>query len=143
MMKYPGLGLHLRYNNDGHPTTGFYPIGAHGSCGGAVSDPLTVREVAMMNIIERLTDKDEWYKKVFDESIVSKWHEEALAISDEDLWSLAIGGKHQDYNEDGSVILREHIGMQAVVPLSSILTEYTFSCVSSIFCTWLGTNPMS
>ncbi|KAF2741238.1 hypothetical protein EJ04DRAFT_480445 [Polyplosphaeria fusca] len=39
---------------------------------------LTVRELEMLALINALTDKPEWNKKVFDEDIVEKWHEEAL-----------------------------------------------------------------
>jgi Protein of unknown function (DUF4246) len=131
MEKYPGLGLPLRHDDD--PDTGFYPIGAHGSCRGATSGLLPVREVAMMSIMERLTDKNDWHKKVFDESIVSKWREEALGIPDRDLWSLATSGKWQLYNEDGSVTVQEHIGTEGVVPLEGIMTETVFECVSSSF----------
>ncbi|KAF2634267.1 hypothetical protein P280DRAFT_363179, partial [Massarina eburnea CBS 473.64] len=40
---------------------------------------LSVRGLAMMSAMERLTDRKPWEKKVFDAGIVSKWCEEALA----------------------------------------------------------------
>src|SRR5437773_1016839 len=128
MHRYPGLGLPLRYN--GSPVTDFYPIGAHRDCEGATSDLLPVREVAMMNIMEKLTDKHSWHEKVFDDLIVSKWREEALEIPDGDLWDLATSGKQQLYNDDGSVTVRAHYSMQSVVPLKGILTEKVFDHVS-------------
>ncbi|KAF2106157.1 hypothetical protein BDV96DRAFT_675784 [Lophiotrema nucula] len=109
MPKYPGLGLALRYNED--PPTGFYPIGTHSSCSGATSDPLPVREVAMMDIMERLTDKDRWDTKVFDEKIIERWRKEALEIPDTELWSLATGGNLMNLD-----------------PLEGIMTEATFDC---------------
>ena len=127
MHRYPGLGLPLRYN--GSDDASFYPIGAHEACKGAKSDLLPVREVAMMNIMEKLTDKHNWDKKVFNDLIVSKWREEALEIPDGDLWDLATSGKYQHYNEDGSVTLRVHYSMQGVLPLRGILTERTFDHV--------------
>lgn len=50
---------------------------------------LPVREVAMMGIMDTLTDKDDWHKKIFIESIIEKWREEAMAIPDEDLMAAA------------------------------------------------------
>ncbi len=131
MGKYPGLGLPLRH--DDHPGTGLYPIGAHGSCRGATGVLLPVRELAMMSIMERLTDKNDWHRKIFDESIVFKWREEALRIPDRDLWSLATSGKHQIYHEDGSVVVEEGYDPDAMIPLEGIMTESVFECVSSSF----------
>lgn len=87
MPEYPGLGLPLRYNPQG--AFNFYPIGAHHDCYGATSFVLPVRELAMMSILESLTDKPDWHKKVFDLAIVSKWCQEALAIPDEKWIELA------------------------------------------------------
>jgi hypothetical protein len=128
MHEYPGLGLPLRYT--GTQNDDFYPIGAHEACEGATSDLLPVREVAMMNIMEQLTDKHNWHEKVFDYSIVSKWREEALKIPDEELWDLATRGKQQVYNDDGSVTVQTQYSMQGVVPLTGILTETVFDRVS-------------
>lgn len=50
---------------------------------------LPVREVAMMSIMDRLTDKPEWYCKVLDEAIISKWKAEALAVPDEEWMKIA------------------------------------------------------
>lgn len=36
----------------------------------------------MMAIMDRLTDKPEWQRKVFDSEIVAKWKAEAMAIPD-------------------------------------------------------------
>jgi hypothetical protein len=136
MPQYPGLGLPLRHIED--PATDFYPIGAHGDCRGSTSDLLPVREVAMMNIMERITDKEDWDKKVYDEQIVSKWRAEALAILDSELWRLAAGGKWQLHDEDGSVTVQDHWSLQGVDPLEGIMTETVFDCVRSPFA-WL--NP--
>lgn len=40
--------------------------------------PFTVRERTMMALMERITDKPEWERKVFDEGIVEKWRVEAM-----------------------------------------------------------------
>jgi hypothetical protein len=36
----------------------------------------------MMELMNRLTDKPDWDKKVFDDDIVSKWRQEALTVND-------------------------------------------------------------
>jgi hypothetical protein len=41
-------------------------------------EPLTVRERNMMQIINSLTDKPNWRRKVFDETILAKWRAEAV-----------------------------------------------------------------
>ncbi|KAK7745088.1 hypothetical protein SLS53_003323 [Cytospora paraplurivora] len=66
-----------------------YPHGAHPEIYGATSKLLPIREVAMMGIMERLTDKKDWHRKVFDDAIVEKWREEAMAIPDEEFVKTA------------------------------------------------------
>jgi hypothetical protein len=41
-------------------------------------EPLTVRERTMMQLINALTDKPDWRRKVFDETILAKWRAEAV-----------------------------------------------------------------
>ncbi|KAF3769013.1 hypothetical protein M406DRAFT_250309 [Cryphonectria parasitica EP155] len=53
------------------------------------SKVLPVREVAMMAIMDQLTDKPEWHHEVFDRSIVDKWREEALAVPDSEWMKIA------------------------------------------------------
>ncbi|KAF4965724.1 hypothetical protein FSARC_6507 [Fusarium sarcochroum] len=87
--RYPGLGLNLRYdsqNQNGRPNDEIYPIAAHPNCYGADSDMLPVREVAMMIVMDRLTDKPDWHLKVFDDTITEKWIQEGLQIPDKSLW---------------------------------------------------------
>ncbi|TVY35684.1 hypothetical protein LOCC1_G007805 [Lachnellula occidentalis] len=91
MPKYPGLGIRLRHFPQGSYNT--YPMGAHGNCYGADSDLLPVREIAMMIIMDRLMDKPDWHKKVFDNEILAKWRKEALEYPDDALWKQATGGK--------------------------------------------------
>ena len=52
----------------------------HAECTGSFSELLLVREVAMMIVMDTLTDKPDWHRKVFDDRIARKWTEEALAI---------------------------------------------------------------
>ncbi|GAC97796.1 hypothetical protein PHSY_005383 [Pseudozyma hubeiensis SY62] len=42
---------------------------------------LTAREVAMLNIMDALTEKQDWHRKIQDPDIVSKWQTEALEQS--------------------------------------------------------------
>ncbi|KAF2019444.1 hypothetical protein BU24DRAFT_419067 [Aaosphaeria arxii CBS 175.79] len=123
--KYPGLGLPLRHNPQ--ETYGFYPIGAHGSCYGSDSDILPVRELAMMSVMDRLTDKPEWYHKVFDEQIVAKWREEALEIPDEEFWKMAFAAKSQ-YRSDTELIVRDEWGLEHLEQLEGILSGNAFDC---------------
>ncbi|KAJ0121097.1 hypothetical protein J7T55_008258 [Diaporthe amygdali] len=67
---------------------GVYPA-AHPNVRGSDSEMLPVREVAMMGVMNSLTDKKDWHKKVFDEAIVEKWREEAMAIPDQNLMTAA------------------------------------------------------
>ncbi|KAF2628312.1 hypothetical protein BU25DRAFT_420802 [Macroventuria anomochaeta] len=98
---YPGLGLPLReYNRDD-----IFPIGAHGGCYAATTDPLPVREVAMMSVMESLTDKPDWHVKVYNEEIVAKWRAEALSIPNTHWWDLATSAKQQHWEADGYVNL--------------------------------------
>jgi len=64
-----------------------YPTGIHYNCWGADSEMLTVGEVAMMLVMDRLTDKPDWHIKVFDDEIAQKWRQEALAWPEDDLWN--------------------------------------------------------
>jgi hypothetical protein len=127
MPNYPGLGLPLR--PDQGTEYGHYPIGAHGSCHGAHSDMLPIRELAMMSIMDRLTDKEDWQKKVFDDEVVSKWREEALAIPDEQFCKLANSGKSQYWDADGNLNVQDDWSTEHVNPLKGIMTMNTFNCV--------------
>ncbi|KAL7906919.1 hypothetical protein GGI35DRAFT_457226 [Trichoderma velutinum] len=98
MAPYPGLGLPLRqYPRDGKR---FYPLGLHANCSDSHSALLPVREVAMMNIMERLTDKENWYKMIFDDEIVKQWREEALEHPNILYWKQATDNKGANAIDD-------------------------------------------
>ena len=131
MPDYPGLGLDLRHNPEGErDSIGYHPIGAHGSCPNAHSDLLPIREVAMLSIMDRLTDKVDWHTKVFDDSIVSKWREEAMAISDQQFNHIATRDKSRNWDVDESLDYSYPSGPQ---PLAGIMTTNTFDVVSKTF----------
>ena len=67
--KLPGFGLPVNYRpKDYFPT-------ALLDWSGTI---LTVRELNMMAIMDKITDKPDWDKKVFDNTIIHKWRQEAL-----------------------------------------------------------------
>ena len=88
---YPGINLDLRHYPQGMEPT--YPIGAHHNCVGADSELLPVREVFMMMLMDCLTDKVNWHKKVLDEQIVAKWRKEALEQPEDELYLQVTEGK--------------------------------------------------
>jgi hypothetical protein len=69
-----------------------YPIGLP-LARGSSSDILPVREVAMMLLMDNLTDKPNWHEKVFDEAIVEKWRQEAMNQSENSLFVRIMEGK--------------------------------------------------
>ena len=123
--EYPGLGLPLRtweWRN-----YGFYPIGSHSNCYGSDSDIITVRELAMMDIMEKLTDKVDWHKKVFDDAVIAKWRKEALSIPDDHFWQLAVGAKRQRWTHDDNRLELHNDWCDR--ELENILDEDTFNTV--------------
>lgn len=138
--KYPGLGLPLRHDRQDNDN---YPLGAHGNCFGSQSFILPIRELAMMSVMERLTDKENWHNKVFDEDIVSKWRNEALAIPDEEFWSMAFRAKEyrgidaEDEEDGGYVDGYWHSHDQGI---EGILDDATFDFVSPVQIGHVSTN---
>ncbi|PVH94503.1 hypothetical protein DM02DRAFT_676153 [Periconia macrospinosa] len=135
---YPGLGLPLRFHprpQDGCTT---YPIAAHSNCYESDSEMIMVRELAMMSIMDRLTDKPDWHTKVFDDTITAKWRDEAMAIPDEEFWKLATHGKRQYWDDEGHLELSDdlgpsNLGPSRVRPLQGLVTAQTFDfCVREL-----------
>lgn len=52
----------------------------HGMNEWVQSPNLTARELAMLALMNMLTDKLNWHKDVFDDNVISKWREEALTM---------------------------------------------------------------
>jgi hypothetical protein len=61
------------------------------------ADAMTVRERNMLEVMNQLTDKDEWEHKIFDEAIVEKWRKEALC----DPPQLTTWSRHTFTNNQG------------------------------------------
>lgn len=127
-LEYPGLGLPLRFNNEDGRF--FYPHGAHANCRNSTSDLVAVREVAMMNIMEKLTDKVDWHKKVFDDEIVAKWRQEALAVPNNVYWRMATGAKIQQWPDDNNGAIDFPENYQRWLPeLEGIMNTTSFDSV--------------
>ena len=93
-MAFPGLGLPIKFSSkldDDEEAETLNPL--FYDVARVTSGLLPVREVAMMVIMDKLSDKPDWHIKVFDDDIVSKWRQEALAYPDEELWNAATEGK--------------------------------------------------
>ena len=69
-IQLPGFGLPLNIQG---PYDGFPNVLMEGD---AVA--ITVRERTIMALVDSITDKPAWDSKVFDESIVRRWRQEAL-----------------------------------------------------------------
>ncbi|KAK3296371.1 uncharacterized protein B0H64DRAFT_424789 [Chaetomium fimeti] len=95
--KYPGIDLPLRYlvqNEEGGAGIEFYRCGSFEAAAGSLSELIQVREVAMLLLMDRLTDKPNWHKKVFDEAIVAKWRHEALTQDETTMYEEIVAGKN-------------------------------------------------
>jgi hypothetical protein len=57
----------------------------HAIADGTVREPTSLRECRMLLFINQITDKPEWERKVFDDTIVEKWRKEAVAWHNESL----------------------------------------------------------
>ena len=108
-------------------------MGTHGNCYGGKSNILPVRELAMMMIMDKLTDKKDWHIKVFDDEIIASWRKEAFEFPDDSLWKLAISGKMDDIwigqNEDA-----DHFDWPTmnIKPLQGIISNEAFDYVSVV-----------
>ncbi|KAL2131093.1 hypothetical protein VTI74DRAFT_5567 [Chaetomium olivicolor] len=92
--QYPGVTLPLRHlRQAGKAGIDFYRHGSFEGVKGAQSEMLQVREVAMMILMDRLSDKPNWHEKVFNDDIVAKWREEALTQNEEALYLEILGEK--------------------------------------------------
>jgi hypothetical protein len=109
--EYPGVNYALTDNVgiDAH-----YPIGFPNYPGGE-SNVMPVKEVAMMILMDTLTDKPHWHRKVFDEAVVQKWREEARQQSEEGLYAR---------------IMQDKLAEGPPKPRSRIITDAAFDYVS-------------
>lgn len=90
-----------------------------------------------MAIMDRLTDKSEWHRKVFDEAIVSKWKEEAMAVPDKQWMAVAAAPKsvwadpaQRRVYTNGQ--MRE--GREVAQPVVGVMSEQAFNYVRLHYC---------
>ncbi|OGM43098.1 hypothetical protein ABOM_008234 [Aspergillus bombycis] len=74
------------------------------------SSPLTVRELAMLNLMETLTDRPGWYNLVFDKRTAAKWKEEAMVrpIISRKAWEWCLAelrDKAIQFKETGQILV--------------------------------------
>jgi hypothetical protein len=86
-IKLPGFGLPMQHTpplrirlENGENKRGRFP---HAIADYFSSAGVKLRERRMLDFIDKITDKPEWDRKVFDEAILGKWHEEACRYSEE------------------------------------------------------------
>jgi hypothetical protein len=127
---YPGWDLDLRWTGPpDEPQKWDYPKGIHYNCSGAKSAMILVREVAMMLVMDRLTDKPNWHVKVFDDEIAEKWKAEALAWPDDDLWHRIANIDHDwRYNPDMPKNILSEEAVEYVSELHAALPCRGHSC---------------
>lgn len=108
-MSYPGVDRDLRWLPESQYLNGphYYPIGAHCNCNRALSNMLPIREVFMMALMNALTDKLDWHKKVFDEQIVAKWRQEAREQPEDGLYMQILASQRGPFGSDVSAKPRE------------------------------------
>ena len=106
---YPGLNMELRHRIDDwdriysksekdndKPTPCFYPIAASSELRNSGSRILQMREVAMMMLMDKITDKERWHEKVLDDDIVAKWKQEALESDEHALYNRIMWEKRTE-----------------------------------------------
>ncbi|KAF2205071.1 hypothetical protein GQ43DRAFT_363257 [Delitschia confertaspora ATCC 74209] len=74
----PGFGLPLDTLPKWERSTEKQPRFPHAIADNFETSGVTVRERRMLDFINQITDKPEWDRKVFDETIVAKWKREAV-----------------------------------------------------------------
>lgn len=84
-VELPGFGLPRSYGTD----ECFPHVLLDESGRGRLSKGVTLRERRMLDFIGTITDKPDWDHKVFDETIVGKWRQEATdmpRVADNDVY---------------------------------------------------------
>jgi hypothetical protein len=80
----------------------------------------------MMQIVDQLSNKEDWQTKVFNDDIVSKWRKEAKEIPDENWWLEATTGKGRLTQEDDR-------GPSSVTMPRGIVSDATFDfCIEEL-----------
>ncbi|KAJ3459762.1 hypothetical protein MRS44_015835 [Fusarium solani] len=119
--EYPGVnvplrhGFHRGWRRGSDPN---YPVGFPEYSKEGWADILPIREVAMMILMDSLTDKPNWHEKVFDEDIVQKWRDEARQQPEDGLFARIMQDKESRFIPK---------------PISRIISEQTFDfCIAEL-----------
>ncbi|KAI0847455.1 hypothetical protein F5Y00DRAFT_241477 [Daldinia vernicosa] len=83
-LSLPGFGLPVEHMPD-YSKIASYFLHALWDGKSFESEGLALREIRMMGFIDQISDKPNWEEKVFDETIVAKWKEEANMVSHQNL----------------------------------------------------------
>ncbi|KAG7404708.1 hypothetical protein Forpe1208_v015343 [Fusarium oxysporum f. sp. rapae] len=118
---YPGVNLALREMPESEFNFKdeylFYPIGFP-EYTGSESTVMPVKEVVMMILMDVLTDIPDWHKKVFEETIVQKWREEARQQGEDGLYAR---------------IMQDKLGEGPRKPRDRIITDAAFDyCIGEL-----------
>ena len=84
----------------------------------------------MLGVMELLTDKTDWHKKVFDDSIVEKWREEAMAIPDEEFMKTAAAPR-SEWDQDHPRMTYSGLYTQIPTKIKGIMSKEAFDYVGS------------
>ena len=77
-IKLPGFGHPINYQAPGMGASSDAVMDWYGQA-------LTVRELKMIELMNQITEKPDWNRKVFDENITQKWRQEALDAENVDV----------------------------------------------------------
>ena len=96
----PGLGVDIDYQQPDKKRF------SHGMSDWMQDSRLTARELSMLRLMDALTDKPDWNKKVFDDETVEKWHLEAseMPLISEAAWCWCLSelrDKAEYFNDHG------------------------------------------
>ncbi|KAJ5301242.1 hypothetical protein N7508_006105 [Penicillium antarcticum] len=90
---------------------------------------LTAKELAMLKLINAITDRPGWHRDIFDQRVVTQWREDAAVSSsliNDKTWDWCLKelqDKAQEYDRDGqSVVFNTHSGVcKSDTAISSVL----------------------
>ena len=127
MPKYPGWGFPLRQQYDWREGT--YPTILDD--GEPESHMIQVREVAMMYIMEKFTDRDDWHKMIFDQEHMRQWREEMLAIPDNVFKHIVYTGNEDDLVDNEPVMSSDDWREPWYIKFTHIVTDAVLHSVCS------------
>lgn len=82
-----------------------------------------------MDIVSKLTDKPDWHRKVFDETIVANWKKEAMAVPDE-VWATAAAAPGSDWDPSVKKRRLDRGEMERKIP--NVISEQVWDYVSAL-----------